>query len=343
MAKNGSTAERIGIVWNPSKTSERELRSALEEALAESVFEAERPHVSWFETTPEDPGRGAARAAVTAGCGLVIAAGGDGTVRAVAEELGLGEGGPGSGSGAGSASGAGSGSASAELGIVPLGTGNLLARNLGVPLGDPQAAFARALEGEAEAVDLGEARVTRAGGEDETFGFVVMVGFGVDAQMIVETDDELKARSGWLAYVESLGRAISGSDVVEFELSVDDGEPVREQSHTLLVANCGTLQAGITLLPDASPSDGVLDVLMLRADNVASWLDTARNMVWDNGLKRLMMRSERAESSESTAHLRAARLRVDLPEPREFEVDGEEVGEVTGFEVTVHEGALRIR
>ncbi|WP_427870441.1 diacylglycerol/lipid kinase family protein [Leucobacter luti] len=335
MAKDGSTAERIGIVWNPSKTSERELRSALEEALAESVFEAERPHVSWFETTPEDPGHGAARSAVAAGCGLVIAAGGDGTVRAVAEELGLGE--------RGSESGSGSGAASAELGIVPLGTGNLLARNLGVPLGNPQAAFARALESEAVAVDLGEARVTRAGGEDETFGFVVMVGFGVDAQMIVETDDELKARSGWLAYVESLGRAISGSDVVEFELSVDGGEPRREQSHTLLVANCGTLQAGITLLPDASPSDGVLDVLMLSADDVASWLDTMRNMVWDNGLKRLITRSERAESSDSTAHLRAGSLRVELPEPREFEVDGEEVGEVTGFEVRVHEGALRIR
>ncbi|WP_268771988.1 diacylglycerol/lipid kinase family protein, partial [Microbacterium sp. Leaf351] len=100
------TPARIGIVFNPSKIEREQLEKSL---AAVGVTDA-----SWFETTPDDPGQGPARAALADGCTLVIAAGGDGTVRAVAEVL------------------AGT---DTELAIVPRGTGNLLARNLGVPLG----------------------------------------------------------------------------------------------------------------------------------------------------------------------------------------------------------------
>ena len=71
-----------------------------------------------------------------------------------------------------------------------------------------------------------------------------MVGFGLDAHMIAETDDDLKDKAGWLAYVESLGRALSASDNMSFSITTDD-EPVGdEEGHTLLVGNCGTLQGG---------------------------------------------------------------------------------------------------
>ncbi|QZY53168.1 diacylglycerol/lipid kinase family protein [Leucobacter tenebrionis] len=350
--------EKVGIVWNPSKVEGEELREAFERAL-EGAFAADRdrPECQWFETTEEDPGQGAASAAIDAGCGLVIAAGGDGTVRAVAERLGE------------------SGSPAADLGIVPLGTGNLLARNLGVPLGDARAAFERALTGSGSPLDLGEVVITRApAGEGESgpdaagtgeseepggsgdpaataadsagserHGFVVMVGFGIDAQMIVETDDELKAKTGWLAYVESLGRAATGTEVVELSLQLDDDAPITESAHTVLVANCGSIQGGITLLPDAAPDDGELDLLVLRADDAGAWLDTMRNMVWDNGLKRLITGGDKAESSGSTAHLRARTVRAELPVPLAFEVDGDDVGSVSAFEVRILPAALRVR
>ncbi|GAB2547639.1 diacylglycerol/lipid kinase family protein [Leucobacter ruminantium] len=316
--------ERIGIVWNPSKVEEAELRDALSVALAESPGHEEADCL-WFETTVDDPGQGAAAEALEQGCDLVIAAGGDGTVRAVAERLGE------------------SGAAAAELGLVPLGTGNLLARNLGVPLGDARAAFALALAGTASPLDLGEVRSRTADGAEERRGFVVMVGFGIDAQMIVETDDELKAKAGWLAYVESLGRAASSTEVVEASLSLDGGDPSPVPAHTLLVANCGSIQGGITLLPDAAPDDGELDLLVLSADTAGAWFDTMKNMMWDNGLKRLVAGGGTAESSESTTHLRAREVRVELPEPLAFEIDGEDVGEVAAFEVRILPGALRVR
>ncbi|MHA3724789.1 diacylglycerol/lipid kinase family protein [Leucobacter sp. HY1910] len=310
----------IGIVWNPSKTSKEVLSTALDEAFTRTAAR----EVLWFETAEDDPGREAARAAVAQGCSLVIAAGGDGTVRAVADFLGE------------------SGSPKAALGIVPMGTGNLLARNLGITLGNPRAALERALQSDGAPLDLGRVTVTTADGATVKLGFVVMVGFGLDAQMIVETDDELKAKAGWLAYVESLGRAATGTEIVEFALAQDSGEAVQEQAHTLLVANCGSIQGGITLLPDAQPDDGELDLLLLRADGVAAWLDTMRNLVWDNGLKQLFSGATGAESSDSTAHLRARRVHVSLPVPLAFEVDGDDVGKVTSFEVTLLPGALQV-
>ena len=315
----------IGIVWNPSKVDDEELRGAFAGALEEAYGPSGRPEVHWFETTEDDPGQGPTAEALAAGCGLVIAAGGDGTVRSVCAALGS------------------AGSSDADLGVVPLGTGNLLARNLGVPLGNARTAFDRALRGKAAPLDLGEVRLTLADGREEVHGFVVMIGFGIDAQMIAETDDELKARAGWLAYVESLGRAAAGTEVVDFSLALD-AEPARaERAHTMIVANCGGLQGGITLLPDALPDDGALDLLVLRADDVAAWLDTMRNMMWQNGLKRLVTGRTEAESSDSTTHLRASRVRVELPAPLAFEVDGDDVGEVTAFEARILPSALRVR
>ncbi|WP_336660455.1 diacylglycerol/lipid kinase family protein [Leucobacter sp. USHLN153] len=317
------TAERIGIVWNPSKVSERELRSEWEAAASRVPGPA--PEVLWFETSAEDAGLSATAEAVTRGCDVVVAAGGDGTIRAVAEALGD------------------SGSPAAELGVAPLGTGNLLARNVGIPIGNPRAAFARVLTQHATPLDLGRVRFRRADGTEQQHGFVVMVGFGIDAQMIIETDDDLKARAGWLAYVESLGRAAASAEVVKFAMTLDDQETVTEEAHTVLIANCGDIQGGITLVPDATPDDGELDLLVLRANDAAAWLDTMRNFVWQNGLKRMITRADTAESTESTDHLRATKVSFELPTPTVFEIDGDEVGEVTAFTVEVLPGALRLR
>ena len=103
----------------------------------------------WWETSEDDPGQGMAGEAVAAGAELIIVAGGDGTVRAVAERLA-------------------DMSAGAQLGIVPLGTGNLLARNLEVPIDDVPAAFVRAFDGEAQPVDVGWVEVDLDAGRSGT-------------------------------------------------------------------------------------------------------------------------------------------------------------------------------
>jgi diacylglycerol kinase family enzyme len=310
---------RIAIVWNPSKTEKEPLESALSDALG-----GESPaDVRWFETSADDPGRGAAEAALADRPDLLVVAGGDGTVRAVAEYV------------ADSA-------ADVDVAVIPLGTGNLFARNVDVPIDDVPAAFRRAVAGEARPVDVGWVELT-TDGKTERHGFVVMVGFGLDAQMIVETDDDLKEHAGWLAYVESLGRALAGSDVVSFTITVDHGDAQSLEGHTLLVGNCGTLQGGVKLLPEADPSDGELDFMVVSAEGLAQWLHTAKTMVWDDGLKRLVGRGDGGGDSETMRRGRASALAVTLPEPRLLEIDGEELGQVREFTVTVQPSAVRVR
>ncbi|WP_062079190.1 diacylglycerol/lipid kinase family protein [Demequina globuliformis] len=312
------SAEYLGIVWNPSKTSKDDLAAALEDALDGAA----PPRVSWFETTVEDPGRGQARSALAAGVDVVIAAGGDGTVRAVAEVLAEAD-------------------RPVSLAIVPMGTGNLLARNLEVPLPAAEA-LGIALSGHERSVDLAWAH-THIDGDDVRLAFTVMAGMGIDAHMITETDEDLKGKVGWLAYVESLGRAVAASDVVDLQVVTDGGQPESERAHTIIVGNCGILTGGVVLLPDADPADGELDMLILSADGVGGWLDTLRSMVWDNGLKRVVGATDEAESSASVDHRRVRSVSVELSEPRVLELDGDDVGECVRVEFSVQPEALRVR
>jgi len=302
---------RIGIVFNPSKSERDELERA--------VADATDLPVTWHETSVDDPGVAATREALEAHADLVIAAGGDGTVRAVCEHLADVE-------------------ADVDLGIVPLGTGNLLARNLGVPLRSIRAAVARALTGEPRTIDAAWAET-----DQSRYAFVVMAGFGIDAHMITETDDDLKSRAGWLAYVESLGRALSASEVVEVALKVGDESPETHSMHTLIAGNCGMLQGGITLLPDADPSDGMLDLIVLDASDAGGWADTVKNVMWDNGVGRIFRKTDRAASSQSVTHAQLTSLEIELTEPRVFEVDGDDVGEVMRVRISVQPEAIRVR
>ena len=104
------------VVVNPSKPR---ATAAVRSRLEDELYEAGYARPVWLETSVSEPGTMQARLALAAGARLVVAAGGDGTVRSVAAGL------------------AGTG---AQMGIVPLGTANLAARNLGVPVGDPRAA-----------------------------------------------------------------------------------------------------------------------------------------------------------------------------------------------------------
>ncbi|MGZ2225245.1 diacylglycerol/lipid kinase family protein [Glutamicibacter nicotianae] len=308
----------IAVIWNPTKVEKEELTDGMRDLVSGSG------DLTWYATTESDPGGGMVREAIAAGAHLLLVAGGDGTVRAVAEELAKSE-------------------AEIDMGIIPLGTGNLLARNLEIPLNDIPEAFSRALsEDQRKPVDVGwvDAEVD---GHAIRKAFAVIMGVGIDAHMLTETDDDLKAKAGWLAYVESLGRSLRNSDQLEMKITLDRGEPDLSRGHTLMIGNCGTLQGGLTIMPDADPHDGKLDLVLLNAEGVGQWADTIKSLVWDNGLKRIVGSQNRAEDAETVTHRQATEIRVTLSEPRVLEIDGEDLGKVSEFLVEVQPAALFVR
>ncbi|MVA75375.1 diacylglycerol kinase [Auraticoccus sp. F435] len=313
---------RAAVVYNPIKVDVDVLRAAVDEAAAE----AEWGETLWLETSAEDPGLQMTREAVEQGAKMVLAAGGDGTVRAVAHELLDGD---------------------VALGLVPLGTGNLLARNLGLELDDLADAVATAFAGEDKAIDAGVARMRRRDGTEDEHVFLVMAGLGLDAQMIEKTDDDLKAKVGWLAYAGGLLRAARGGTRIQLRIALDGGERVTRRVHTLLVGNCGTLPGNIVLLPEADITDGRFDIVMMRPRGPFGWLQIWSKIVVENGI---LHRSEVGRRIQgATREVRALRYQtarevsVQLREPEPVELDGDAFGEVVGFDLEVRAGGLTVR
>jgi diacylglycerol kinase family enzyme len=314
--------DRVAVIVNPTKVDMRALTSALADAEASAGW---RPSL-WLETSVDDPGQGRAREAVEAGVSAVLVAGGDGTVRAVAEGL-------------------------LESGIpmvlLPSGTGNLLARNLDVPIGRLAEAMRIAVDGVDHAVDAGVATITRENGETETHAFVVMVGIGLDAKMISATNPELKKRVGWLAYVEATARIARDVDAVRLHYTLD-GSPERTTTvHTLLIGNCGSLPGGVLMLPEAEIDDGLLDVVAMRPRNLWGWMRVSYAVVWENGVlqkskvgRRIMAADKRVRALR---YFQGRHMTLAFDGPEDFEIDGEEMGQVTAIDVRVAPASLVVR
>lgn len=318
-------SKRAAVIFNPVKEGVDELRAV--------VTDLEREHgfgpTHWIETTEDDPGTGQAREAVEEGVDLVIAAGGDGTVRAVAEGLE---------------------DAKIPVGLIPLGTGNLFARNLEIPVNDIPAAAKLAFAGVDRAVDVLRARVRRPDGSTENEVSLVMSGIGFDAAMIANTDPDLKKRVGWLAYVDAGIRAIPNSAPFRVAHRMDGGRTHRSRVASVLIANLGYLPGNIELIPEASIDDGRLDVVRLQPRNFWGWLMVWRKVAWENRVLRKSelgrqlidltggnRRREVVYSSGSTIDL------VIDGDPEEFEIDGEERGQITAARFTIDPEALVVR
>ncbi|WP_353828481.1 diacylglycerol/lipid kinase family protein [Agromyces sp. SYSU T0242] len=323
--QSGAGGRRAAVIFNPVKQGVKQVASALERLEPEHGY----ADTLWIETTEDDPGTGQAREAIDAGVDLVIAAGGDGTVRAIAEGLE---------------------DEDVPVGIIPLGTGNLFARNLGIPVNDIPGAVKLALTGRDRAVDVLRAKVRREDGSTETEVSLVMSGIGIDAAMIANTDPDLKKRVGWLAYVDAGLRALPNSEPFRVAHRTDDGRAHRSRVSSILVANLGYLPGNIELIPDAEIDDGRLDVVRLQPRNFFEWLLVWRKVAWENrvlrksALGRQLIDLTGGNKRRELVYSSGAKIDIVIDgEPQEFEIDGEDMGMITAARFVIDPKALVVR
>jgi diacylglycerol kinase family enzyme len=317
-----TSVRHAAVVYNPVKVDIETLKASVNEhaeraGWGESMF---------YETSIEDPGGGQTKQALKDGADVVMAAGGDGTVRAVAEALR---------------------DSDVPIGLLPSGTGNLLARNLSLTLDRLDESVATAFEGVDRAIDLGIATAEREDGSRTEHAFLVMAGLGLDAQMLANTDDELKAKVGWLAYVDAILKALRDNNRLRMRVKVDN-EPTRTiQAHTILIGNCGLLPANVLLLPEAIVDDGIFDVVALRPEGIRGWIQIWIKVIWENGVlrrteagRKLMSKSKEVRTLR---YMKGKSITLRLDRPEEFELDGDAFGNVRALRAVVDPGALKVK
>ncbi|PFG34840.1 diacylglycerol/lipid kinase family protein [Sanguibacter antarcticus] len=321
MSEPATAPNRVAaVVYNPVKVD----LDALREIVAREEQAAGWDTSVWFETSVDDPGQGATRDALDAGADMILAAGGDGTVRAVAEAIG---------------------DSQTPLALLPSGTGNLLARNLELTLEDLDRSVHDAFTGTDRRVDVATIEITRPDSTVARHSYVVMAGVGLDASMLQNTDDDLKKKVGWLAYVGAAVTSLKGRNHVRLQMSVDGAEPESVKAHTVIVGNCGSLQANVRLLPDAALDDGLLDVVVMRPENLVGWIQVLTKIVWENGVlsRTPFGRRFRTKDVRALEYVRGSTITVELSEPEQIELDGDGFGEATAFTTWVDHEHLVVR
>jgi diacylglycerol kinase family enzyme len=257
-------------------------------------------------TGPDDAGSGLTRSALEAGAALVVAVGGDGTVRACAEALAGGR---------------------VPLAIVPAGSANLTARALGVPVRLGRA-LAVAFGGRNRAIDLGRA--------DGTV-FVAMAGIGLDAAVIGAAPALAKRLAGWPAYAAAATGQLMRRPV-SFTIRIDRGEPVVLRARCVTVGNSGALPGGFAIMPAAQLDDGKLDVVVLAPAGLPGWADVGWRIAVGSRRDDAQLRRYQASAVEIRAHGTG----LGPPElPRQL--DGEIIGMSSSLSVQVLPGALVVR
>lgn len=312
--------KRAALVYNPIKVDADVLRARVSELAAEAGWD----EPLFYETTVDDLGDDAARAALEEDVDAVLVAGGDGTVRAVAEALT---------------------STGVPLTIVPSGTGNLLARNLNLPLDDADAMIRATFEGKVHPTDTGVARIRRADGTVEEHGFVVMAGMGLDAAMIQNTRPQLKKSVGWVAYVDGAARSLVNAKPFRVMYQLDGHRLHSAKVQSVLFANCGALPGGVALIPEASIADGLLDVAIIQPTGPLGWVGVWRKIWWDNSVLRRFRAGRRVlerRKDSSVRYLRGHGIELATSPAQPIELDGDEFGEATRIYTRIVEGGLAI-
>jgi diacylglycerol kinase (ATP) len=236
------------------------------------------------------------RKALKAGVDVVVVWGGDGMVQRCADAL------------------AGSG---VPIAIVPAGTANLLASNLGIPR-DIAECVKIALSGARRTIDLG-----RFNGEH----FAVMAGVGFDARMIRDADAGLKDKMGRLAYIWTGARNLKAPRA-RARIKIGKKTWFRGKVACVLVGNVGSLFGGVTVFEDARPDDGRLEIGIVTAKSAMQWM------------RALARTAVRSPERSPFVHLSAGKkisIRLDRPMP--YELDGGDRSSCRRMRIEVAPGA----
>jgi diacylglycerol kinase family enzyme len=304
---------RIAVVMNPSKQDDPE---RFRERVRTAARKLGERAPDFYDTSVEDPGFGQAQQAVADGAELVIAAGGDGTVRMVAAAL------------------AHSG---VRMAILPVGTGNLMARNLQLPLGNIEKALRIALGEEERAGDMAWLRMgmsTQEVAEVEPLPYLVIAGVGADAEIMSITDPVLKKHIGWWAYVVAGFQRVFGHPY-DAEVQMIPGRTQQLKARTVLIGNVGKLTAGFVLMPNANAFNQRLEVLIL------DWLGAAG--LGQIGTQLLNPRAKPIARISTLQRGMVKEIRVITAKPQPVELDGDAVGRATHVVAKVDPGSLRLQ
>ncbi|HEX7209330.1 MAG TPA: diacylglycerol kinase family protein [Propionibacteriaceae bacterium] len=297
--ENASQSRRCAVIYNPTKISDK-FRALVEEGVQRKGW----GNTLWLETSVEDPGGAVTRQAVAAHVDLVIAAGGDGTIRVVADALA---------------------NTGIPLGLIPAGTGNLLARNLDLPLEEVDA-IEVALSGQIRQVDLVKITVDDRAPEH----FAVMAGIGIDAVIMDQTDEGLKDKVGSAAYFVAAAKAL-GRLPVRMTVQLDGNRPVRRRAMLCVIGNVGTLRGNLTLIPGARPDDGLLDVYIASPRRFRHWVKIA-----------LRLMTRRAKKDDQVDQHTGTRVRIKIHGKDNYQLDGDVIAEATTLDAEIQPGALAI-
>lgn len=282
------------VVVNPAKVDADKVQAQVTALLDAAGW----PPPAWHLTTADSPGVEQAEQAVRAGARIVFACGGDGTVRACVEALA---------------------GRDAALAILPAGTGNLLASNLGIP-SDLSAAVDTALHGNRRRIDVG-----RVDGRS----FAVAAGIGFDADLLGGAPAALKRRVGWLAYAISAVKHL-GDPRLTVRIALDGGRPVRMRVRTVVVANVGELRGGLSVAPSADDQDGRFDVVVVAPRRPVDWVG-------------VVYQTLRRRPHDQVGRSRAAKVDVTVVKGRaNRQLDGDSIDPGDRLDVRMTPGALEV-
>lgn len=257
--------------------------------------------VQSYETCAPEGALPEARNAVNRGTDLVIVVGGDGTIMEAMNAL-IGS--------------------DIPIAIVPSGTGNLLALNLGIPR-DVAHSLDIALTGEPRPLDLVEVD----GGKKY---FAIMGGVGYDARIMEETPREVKQKVGRLAYIWTALKNLRGQRF-PVVLSIDGAPATCQMAKTVLVANMGEILPKFKVFPEARPDDGLIEVGVLKAASIADFL-------------RLLFRALLGRPEEDPAFdaYQAHEISIELGRDEPLQLDGDPIAAVRRLELKVAPGAILV-
>ncbi len=255
------------------------------------------PNVDLRLTTKAGSAERCARAAVKAGCDLIIAAGGDGTLNEVVN-------------------GVGEKNDDVRLGLIPLGTGNDFARSLDLPK-ELDDCLDVIRNGRTRKIDL--VRVT----SDQVRYFVNVSAGGFSGAVNDKLTPEIKDTWGPLAYVRSAAAALTELRAFRTNLSFDNTDSLSLDLYNIVIANGRYVAGGMPIAPEASIDDGLLDVILLPETSRAQLTLLAPQIMLGTHL-----------TSDAVVFRRAAKICVNSKPGMWFNVDGELVGnEPATFEV----------